>query len=205
MESKVVIVFGVIVALFLHSVAGQKVHVVGGSIGSESTVNITPGSQPPLDSSSPAVLASFTLSVAALVVVFLDGPSSENPIGTAITTGPANITLTSSGDHYYICTYGRHCQSGQKLAITVSAASPGAAPSVPPPPSTTNTPPTTPSPTSNDPAACAPVPASSPSMNGGVPTVNNTPGSPPPLGSSSPAVLASFSLSAAALIVGLLF
>ncbi|KAM0956951.1 hypothetical protein ACFX2I_025088 [Malus domestica] len=134
-----------------------------------------------------------------------DSCSSENPVSTAITTGPANITPTSSSDHYYICTYGRHCQSGQKLAITVSAASPGASPSVPPPPSTSNTPPTTPSPTSNDPAACAPVPALSPSMNGGVPTVNITPGSQPPLDSSSPAVLASFTLSVTALVAGLFF
>ncbi|XP_009365429.2 umecyanin [Pyrus x bretschneideri] len=212
MESKMVIVFCVVVAVFLQNVAAQTGHVVGGSIGwtipqsgAQEYVTWAASNKFVVGDTLTFNFATNAHDVQEVPKASFDSCSSENPIGTAITTGPANITLTSSGDHYYICTYGRHCQSGQKLAITVSAASPGAAPSVPPSPSTTKTPPTTPSPASNDPAACAPVPASSPSMNGGVPTVNNTPGSPPPLGSSSPAVLASFSLSAAALIVGLLF
>ncbi|XP_060205151.1 cucumber peeling cupredoxin-like [Lycium barbarum] len=59
-----------------------------------------------------------------------DGCNSQNSIGSPITTGPANVTLDSAGDHYYICTFGTHCQNGQKLAITVSgsAGTPGANP-----------------------------------------------------------------------------
>ncbi|XP_016433657.1 cucumber peeling cupredoxin [Nicotiana tabacum] len=58
-----------------------------------------------------------------------DGCSSQNAIGSAIMSVPANITLDSAGDHYYICTFGRHCQNGQKLAITVSSTgTPGANP-----------------------------------------------------------------------------
>ncbi|XP_016492823.2 cucumber peeling cupredoxin [Nicotiana tabacum] len=59
-----------------------------------------------------------------------DGCSSQNAIGSAIMSGPANVTLDSAGERYYICTFGRHCQNGQKLAITVSSSTgtPGANP-----------------------------------------------------------------------------
>ncbi|KAM1060596.1 hypothetical protein ACFX13_025774 [Malus domestica] len=211
MESKMVIVFGFVVAVFLQSAAAQTGHVVGDSIGwtipqsgAQEYVTWAASNKFVVGDTLVFNFATNAHDVQEVPKASFDSCSSENPIGTAITTGPANITLTSAGDHYYICTYGRHCQSGQKLAITVSAASPGAAPSVPPPPSPTNTPPTTPSPTSNDPAACEPVPAPSPSMSG-VPTVNTTPGSLPPLGSSSHVVLASFVLSSLALVVGLFF
>ncbi|KAM7480344.1 hypothetical protein LguiA_028557 [Lonicera macranthoides] len=119
-----------------------------------------------------------------------DACTSTNPIGNSITNGPVNITLTSAGDHYYICTFGRHCQAGQKLAINVSGT-----PAASPPPSTTTTPPpATPSPPSNiSPEAACPPPESSDSPTGG-PTVSTTPdraGNSPP-DSSSPAVFASF-------------
>lgn len=48
--------------------------------------------------------------------------STKNAIGEAIKTGPANITVKTPGDHYYICTVGHHCLAGQKMAIKVSAA-----------------------------------------------------------------------------------
>ncbi|CAL2245848.1 unnamed protein product [Prunus armeniaca] len=72
-------------------------------------------------------------------------------------------------------------------------------PTTPPP----TTPPTTPSPSSNHPAACAPVPSPSPSPStAGGPTVKATPGSfPPPDNSSSPAVVAGFSLSFLSLVI----
>ncbi|KAK6915045.1 Phytocyanin domain, partial [Dillenia turbinata] len=92
-----------------------------------------------------------------------DACTSTNAIGSTITTGPANVTLNSSGDHYYICTFGSHCQSGQKLFITVYA--PGSAP--PSSPSTPSTP-SSPSP-SGTPQACAPTPT------GGSPSSQTTP------------------------------
>ncbi|KAF5739090.1 cucumber peeling cupredoxin-like [Tripterygium wilfordii] len=60
-----------------------------------------------------------------------DGCTAANPIGNTITTAPANITITSAGDHYYICTFSQHCQFGQKLKITAvsSSPTPGGAPS----------------------------------------------------------------------------
>ncbi|KAK7814775.1 blue copper protein [Quercus suber] len=71
-----------------------------------------------------------------------DACSIANPI-TTVTTGPYNYTINSTGTHYFICTFssGGHCNSGQKLAISVgnstSAASPGSPPTTPsasPPP-----------------------------------------------------------------------
>ncbi|KAI3771680.1 hypothetical protein L6452_02847 [Arctium lappa] len=43
---------------------------------------------------------------------------SRNPISLA-TIGPANITINTAGDHFYICTIGVHCILFQKLAISV--------------------------------------------------------------------------------------
>jgi len=47
-------------------------------------------------------------------------------------TGPATITLNTTGHHYYICAYPTHCTNGQKVSIKVStatASSPGGSPS----------------------------------------------------------------------------
>ncbi|XP_042501365.1 umecyanin-like [Macadamia integrifolia] len=79
-----------------------------------------------------------------------------NPIGSIINTGPAKITINSTGDHYYICTFGQHCENNQKLAITVGSTN-GTTPTPTPTPtsspgpssSTTPTTPTGTSPTSS--------------------------------------------------------
>ncbi|KAI3771677.1 hypothetical protein L6452_02844 [Arctium lappa] len=42
----------------------------------------------------------------------------RNPISLA-TTGPANVTINTVGDHFYICTIGPHCKLFLKLAIRV--------------------------------------------------------------------------------------
>ncbi|KAJ7951902.1 cucumber peeling cupredoxin-like [Quillaja saponaria] len=133
-----------------------------------------------------------------------DSCSSANPIGNTITNGPANITLTTAGNNYYICTFSQHCQLGQKLSITVSA-SPGASPPssttpTPSPPPATNTPSATPSPSSGTPEDCAPVPAKSPSS---VPTTGG-PALPPP-GSYAAGVFASFFLVMFSIAMGFIF
>ncbi|XP_031259763.1 cucumber peeling cupredoxin-like [Pistacia vera] len=66
--------------------------------------------------------------------------TDSNPVGNKTNVGPAKINLKSAGDKYYICTIGRHCANGQKLAIKVTSAdacSPTSGPSAstPPPPS----------------------------------------------------------------------
>ncbi|KAK9923122.1 hypothetical protein M0R45_031555 [Rubus argutus] len=217
MESQkkmMLVVFGLVAAVFLQSVAAQTQHVVGGSIGW--AIPQSGGAQEYVTWASgqkfvvgDVLIFNFTTSTHDVVEVpkaSFDSCSSANPIGSTITTGPANITLTSTGDHYYICTFGTHCQSGQKLAIDVSASatSPGASPSAPtpaspPPPPTT---PTTPSPKSDVP--CPPDQAPSPSTKTSGPT-SPTPGTTAMPPSSSTAVRVGLVVCLLSLVMGLFF
>ncbi|PRQ50647.1 putative Blue (type 1) copper binding protein [Rosa chinensis] len=216
-QKKMMVVFGLLAAVFLESVAAQTAHVVGGSVGwtipqngAQEYVTWASGQKFIVGDVLTFNFATDAHDVVQVPKASFDSCSSANPIGSTFTTGPANITLTSAGNHYYICTFGRHCQSGQKLAITVSASatSPGASPSaptpIPPPPPTTTTTPTTPSPTSD--APCPPVQAPSPSTKTTGPTASTTPGSTVlPPSSSSPAVGAGFVLCLLSLVMGLFF
>ncbi|KAK4354433.1 hypothetical protein RND71_026627 [Anisodus tanguticus] len=38
--------------------------------------------------------------------------TTDNTIGESIMTGPANVSLESPGDNYYICTMDKHCEAG---------------------------------------------------------------------------------------------
>ncbi|KAF7147398.1 hypothetical protein RHSIM_Rhsim03G0249600 [Rhododendron simsii] len=76
-----------------------------------------------------------------------EGCTSTTTI-THTTTGPTNITLSTGGEHYYICTVGNHCTRGQKLAINVTTST---TTSTPPPPGTTTTSPPPPSNTTASP------------------------------------------------------
>ncbi|KAI3711700.1 hypothetical protein L1987_70241 [Smallanthus sonchifolius] len=105
-----------------------------------------------------------------------DPCTTINPISIT-TTGPATVTLTTAGAHYYICTVGTHCQIGQKLAINVSATP--AAPATPPP--ATPTPPPVPTPVS--PPTTTPSPAPVPSTTTPPPTSSP---SPSPVGANPP-------------------
>ncbi|GMY34044.1 cucumber peeling cupredoxin-like [Fagus crenata] len=160
----VVVVLSVVAAVLLQCTAAQTVHVVGDTIG----WTIPEGDAQAYQTwaaSKHFVFITNTHDVLEVPKKSYDACSSASPIGTSITTGGANVTLDAAGDHYYICTFGKHCQFGQKLAITVLG-SPG------------TTTPTTPS------------PALSPKADG--PT---TPASPPPPKSSSSVVFASFFVS----------
>lgn len=136
-----------------------------------------------------------------------DACNSNNAIGSMITNGPANVSLTSAGDHYFICTFNGHCNGGQKLAISVSgsASSPGAnPPTMAPPPKMT--PPTPSPPSTQPPGACAPTPSPAPKADGPSaatpPAVTNPP--PPPPSSSSNAVFARLGFALASVALGLL-
>ncbi|XP_051150164.1 blue copper protein-like [Andrographis paniculata] len=62
-----------------------------------------------------------------------------------ITSAPARVPITTSGDHYYICTFPQHCSLGQKLAINVgsgTASSPNSGGPSTPSPETAPPPPT---------------------------------------------------------------
>ncbi|XP_054783272.1 umecyanin-like [Prosopis cineraria] len=68
---------------------------------------------------------------------------SEKSNTLKVTTGPYSYTLNETGSHYFICSFGQHCQAARKLAVVVSdASSPTSSPSPtsstpqpPPPPS----------------------------------------------------------------------
>lgn len=64
---------------------------------------------------------------------------TSDPI-RVITTSPARITLTSTGEHFFTSTYSQHCSLGQKLAINVTAYSTAPSPSIAEPPSNTISP-----------------------------------------------------------------
>ncbi|KAF5184152.1 cucumber peeling cupredoxin-like [Thalictrum thalictroides] len=70
--------------------------------------------------------------VAEVTKANYDSCNSASPLFIQ-STGPANVTLGTSGEHYYICTFGTHCQNGQKLAIVVESSSDSPPPSNTPP------------------------------------------------------------------------
>ncbi|KAB1218705.1 Blue copper protein [Morella rubra] len=211
----VVVVFGVVAAVLLHCAAAQTVHVVGDSLGWTVPQGGAAVYQTWAANNKFMIgdILMFNFAVGEHDVLQVskesfDSCSSANPIGNTITGGPANITLSNAGDHYYICTIGQHCKAGQKLMVTVSS-SPGAAPPTSsPPPSTAQTPPATPSPTSGTSPDCTPNPSSSPapsSDKAGGPTGQTPPETPPPPSSSSSGVIASFLVSLLSVAIGFLF
>ncbi|KAF8406925.1 hypothetical protein HHK36_006046 [Tetracentron sinense] len=63
-----------------------------------------------------------TQDVAKVTKAAFDDCNSTNPLANYTTAGPTiSVLLDSEGEHYYICTFPRHCPLGQKLAINVTA------------------------------------------------------------------------------------
>ncbi|KAF8393197.1 hypothetical protein HHK36_021438 [Tetracentron sinense] len=190
-------------AALLHCTVAQTTHVVGDSTGWV----IPPGGAAAYTTwaSTKKFMVGDTLvfnfttgehDVAQVSKTAFDACTSTTTIGSVITTGPANLTLDSEGDHYYICTLGRHCNIGQKLSITVEA-SPSASPTPSKEGPSPSTPPSSPAPTSGTPADCAPTPVSAPTAGG--PVVGPTPPS-----SSSTVAIASFSLTVLSIFMAFL-
>lgn len=73
--------------------------------------------------------------VARVTKEAFDSCNTTNPLSIQ-TTGPANYTLSSPGEYYFISTFASHCFLGQKLAIyvTQTPSGPSASPAPPPPP-----------------------------------------------------------------------
>ncbi|KAJ9692682.1 hypothetical protein PVL29_011660 [Vitis rotundifolia] len=135
----------VVLAAMMHYSAAQTVHVVGDSTGwtvpqggAATYTSWASGKQFVVGDTLVFNFATNAHDVAELSKESFDACDFSSTIGSIITTGPANITLATAGNHYYVCTIGSHCTSGQKLAISVSA-TPGASPpsssTAPPPPS----------------------------------------------------------------------
>ncbi|XP_073269109.1 blue copper protein-like isoform X2 [Primulina huaijiensis] len=190
--------FCAIFAAMLNFAAAQNVYTVGDEIGwdiprdaSVSYVNWASGKT---FSVGDILVFNFVTNQHDLVQVTrasYDACDDDNEIGSIITTRPANVTLITTGDHYYICTFGRHCEAGQKLAITVGSSTPGIAnPPTTAPPIT----PATPSPASSLPDPCAPVPSQSLAPNAGNGPTAAAARPPPPPDSSSTSLASDFLL-----------
>ncbi|XP_062086887.1 mavicyanin-like [Humulus lupulus] len=151
---KSAIVVGVIVALFLPCIVESTVHVVGDAIGWDNRQNSAYYSNWAASNKfavGDVLTFNFTTNEHDVVEVpkaSYDGCSTDNAKQT-IKNGPANVSLTEEGEHYYICSISGHCQAGQKLAITVHSSSTPAvnctpSPASSPTPTPQTAPPTTP-------------------------------------------------------------
>ncbi|KAK9923120.1 hypothetical protein M0R45_031553 [Rubus argutus] len=201
MESRkkmMLVVFGLVAAMLLQSVAAQTQHVVGGSIGwaipqSRNAQDFQLHNKHTRRSGS-------TQSIVRLMQ--LRQPNRQHHHNWP---GQHHSHLHRRPLLHLHCR--QPLSVRQKLAISVSASatSPGASPSAPtpasplPPPTT----PTTPSPTSN--APCPPDQAPSPSTKTSGPTASTTPGTTAMPPNSSPAVGAGLVVCLLSLVMGLFF
>ncbi|CAK7345462.1 unnamed protein product [Dovyalis caffra] len=144
--------------------------------------------------------------VAKVTKADYDACTSSSPISLT-TTSPARITVSTSGEHYFLCNFAGHCSAGQKLMINVRAgsappssspapqtSSPSPRPSTPTPKSSPAPQPTTPPPASGPSPVSTPpptpAPASGPSPPPPAPASGSSPPSPPPAsGTSGPSPL----------------
>ncbi|XP_057500059.1 stellacyanin-like [Actinidia eriantha] len=128
----------------IQSSEAQTSHVVGGTMGW-----IIPTSGNDDDYTSWAANQTFVVGdflvfnyttnahdVAEVTKKAFDDCNITSPISISL-TGPTSITLNTTGEHFFICTFGTHCKLGQKVAINVSTT----ATSSPSPPATTAAPP----------------------------------------------------------------
>ncbi|KAK9947540.1 hypothetical protein M0R45_003159 [Rubus argutus] len=142
-ELKYLAVLAITVVALLHSTAAQETHVVGDKFG----WLVPPGGHYAYEvwaaeqkfSVGDILEFNFTTGdqdVAKVTKEAFDSCNSTSPIELK-TTGPANFTLDTIGEYYFIGTKDRHCELGQKIAINVTAHSGSPTPSPSPKPSPT--------------------------------------------------------------------
>ncbi|PWA47603.1 cupredoxin [Artemisia annua] len=144
----VVLVVFTVASFQLHSTVAQTRHVVGDALGwtippnGEATYTTWASRQ--TFNVGDTLLFNFTTGLhnVAEISQAAYGPCSSTNTLSLNPTGPATVTLTRSGAHYFICTVVSHCQIGQKLTINVSPASTSTTSPLSPP-STIATPPST--------------------------------------------------------------
>ncbi|KAL1565045.1 cucumber peeling cupredoxin-like [Salvia divinorum] len=202
------IIYSAFIGLVVNIAAAQNVHIVGDNMGwgipTNTSVSYSNWASGKTFMVGDILVFNFMTNQHDVVQVpkaSYDDCSEDNAIGNVITTGPANITLDTAGERYYICSIGGHCGAGQKLSITVVSSSTGG----PTPPMTTPPPatPTTPSPATPQPDACAPTPdAESPRAGGAPPPTGLIP---PPPDSASVSLTSSFLLVIASVALVFIF
>ncbi|KAG2698817.1 hypothetical protein I3760_07G166100 [Carya illinoinensis] len=148
------------VAAFLQSSVAQTSHTVGDALGwtipPPGTTDYSNWAAGKTFAVGDFLVFNYTTGahdVARVTKANFDACIGSSPISLK-TRGPTNKTLSTVGEHYYICTFSTHCSSGQKLAINVSAATSAA-----PQPSTTSPPSTIASPPSERPILFCVIPS----------------------------------------------
>ncbi|KAL6226315.1 hypothetical protein ACLB2K_000278 [Fragaria x ananassa] len=133
-ELKYFTVLAIAVAALLHSTAAVEKHVVGDEFG----WIVPPGGHYAYEvwasghkfSVGDILEFNFTTGehdVAKVTKEAFDSCNSTSPIELK-TTGPANFTLDTIGEYYFIGTMDKHCELGQKLAINVTSTTSAPAP-----------------------------------------------------------------------------
>ncbi|KAK4267551.1 hypothetical protein QN277_024319 [Acacia crassicarpa] len=131
--------------LFLHCPAAQTVHVVGDTTGwivpSDPNFYATWASSKTfhLNDRLSSLQSTGRHDVVEVPKESYDSCSADNKIGNTIETGPYNHTLNKTGNHYFICSIGQHCNGGQKLSVNVVSGS-STTPSNAPSPSSSSSP-----------------------------------------------------------------
>ncbi|KAM0031034.1 putative Blue (type 1) copper binding protein [Helianthus debilis subsp. tardiflorus] len=130
-SSKLMMVVAVIaIASFcMPSTVAQTRHIVGDTFGwnvpSDGTATYTNWASRQTFNVGDTLLFNFTTGFhdVAEVSQAAFGPcTTASPISNNA-TGPTTLTLRTAGNHYYICTFGTHCNLGQKLMISVRGSS----------------------------------------------------------------------------------
>lgn len=184
------------VAALIHGSAAQSTHTVGDTTGwaipsTDSAFYSTWAASQNFSVGDILVFnfAANTHDVAEVTKADYDACTTTSPISFTATP-PVRITITASGEHYFLCNFTGHCSGGQKLMINVSAASPSPSPSPAPQTSSPTPQPSTPAPQPSTPAPqpSTPTPQSSPAPQPSTPTPSS---SPTPASSPSPPTPAS--------------
>ncbi|CAH9141456.1 unnamed protein product, partial [Cuscuta epithymum] len=135
MEMDKIMIFMVVLGSVIQYGGAQKVHVVGDNIcWSIPPSNDAYSNWASLNIFKVGDILEFDFKSGEHNVVEVSRDSFETcttniAINTPITNGPARLTLNSTGDHFYICSFETHCKLGQKLAIiVVSDATPPSGP-----------------------------------------------------------------------------
>ncbi|XP_058113512.1 blue copper protein-like [Magnolia sinica] len=184
----------VVVAALLQCTAAATTHVVGDSTGwaipsgggAQFYINWANGKTFRVGDTLSFAFTAQQHDVAEVTKAEYDACTSTNPIGSILTTSPANVTLNTTGSHYYICAVSGHCAAGQKLTVNVipsSTTAPSSPPVVPPtPPPAPRVSPKGPSPS---PSPIRPPMGPSPSPTSPSPVAPSGP-SPPPTSPTNP-------------------
>ncbi|KAL8265461.1 hypothetical protein R6Q59_023591 [Mikania micrantha] len=171
----VVFMFVMFSSICFHNIMAQTSHVVGDAVGWTTPVGgeavYAKWASLQTFMVGDILIFNFTSekhNVAEVSAAAYNSCTFTNP--TTVVNSPASVTLTTTGNHFYVCTLASHCKEGQKLSINVFPPD-GSTPALKIP-ATPETPGILPTPDF--------APASSPSFNPTMPPIVTSDGTTPP-------------------------